>query len=109
MPLLPGVMLPRATLVGIRDDCGPQMSPSIAIDVHAHMLPAETIRLLGKESPRVAPKLSHDNGAAIMEIAGKVVQRPMPPQVYDLDLRLRDMDRHGVTMQLIAATVHTFF
>jgi aminocarboxymuconate-semialdehyde decarboxylase len=85
------------------------MSPSITIDVHAHMLPAETIRLLGKESPRVAPKLIHDNGVAIMEIAGKVVQRPMRPEVYDLDLRLRDMDRHGVGLQLVAATVHTFF
>jgi aminocarboxymuconate-semialdehyde decarboxylase len=85
------------------------MSPSITIDVHAHMLPAETIRLLGKESPRVAPKLVHENGATIMEIAGKVVQRPMPPEIHDLDLRLRDMDRHGVTMQVIAATVHTFF
>jgi aminocarboxymuconate-semialdehyde decarboxylase len=85
------------------------MSSSITIDVHAHMLPEETIRLLGKESPRVAPRLTHDNGVAIMEIAGKVVQRPMPPEIYDLDLRLRDMDRHGVTMQLVAATVHTFF
>ena len=27
------------------------------VDIHAHMLPEETIRLLGKESPRVAPKL----------------------------------------------------
>jgi aminocarboxymuconate-semialdehyde decarboxylase len=85
------------------------MSPAITIDVHAHMLPEETMRLLGKQSPRVAPKLIHENGATIMEIAGKVVQRPMPPEVYDLELRLRDMDRHGVAMQLIAATVHTFF
>ncbi|MFL4985786.1 MAG: amidohydrolase family protein [Xanthobacteraceae bacterium] len=85
------------------------MSSPTSIDIHAHMLPAETIRLLGKESPRVAPKLVHENGATIMEIAGKVVQRPMPPEVYDLDLRLRDMDQHAVTMQLVAATVHTFF
>ena len=27
------------------------------IDIHAHMLPRETIRRLGKESSRVAPKL----------------------------------------------------
>ena len=44
-----------------------------------------------------------------MEIAGKVVQRPMPPECWDLDLRLADMDQHGIDMQAICATVHTFF
>lgn len=85
------------------------MSAPITIDVHAHMLPEETIRLLGRESPRVAPKLIEENGATIMEIAGKVVQRPMPREIFDLDLRLRDMDANGVTMQLVCATVQTFF
>jgi aminocarboxymuconate-semialdehyde decarboxylase len=84
--------------------------PDIAIDIHAHMLPEETIRRLGKESPRVAPKLiQQTDGATIMEIAGKVVQRPMPRECWDLDLRLADMDRHGVDMQAVCATVHTFF
>ncbi len=85
------------------------MSPRITIDVHAHMLPEETIRLLGKESPRVAPKLTEENGAIIMLIDGKVVQRPMPREIFDLDLRLADMDRHDVAMQLVCATVQTFF
>jgi aminocarboxymuconate-semialdehyde decarboxylase len=85
------------------------MTSRITIDVHAHMLPEETIRLLAKESPRVAPKLIEENGATIMQIAGKVVQRPMPREAFDLDLRLADMDKHGVDMQLVCATVHTFF
>jgi aminocarboxymuconate-semialdehyde decarboxylase len=85
------------------------MSPRLTIDVHAHMLTAETIRLLGRESPRVAPKLREVDGVATMEIAGKVVQRPMARQIHDLDLRLTDMDRHAVTMQLVSATVQTFF
>jgi aminocarboxymuconate-semialdehyde decarboxylase len=80
------------------------------IDIHAHMLPEETIRRLGKESPRVAPKLIQQlDGSMIMEIAGKVVQNPMPRECWDLDLRLADMDRHGVDMQAVCATVHTFF
>jgi aminocarboxymuconate-semialdehyde decarboxylase len=45
----------------------------------------------------------------IMEIAGRLVQRPMPRAIFDLDLRLRDMDANGVTMQLVCATVQTFF
>ena len=86
------------------------MTRSPTIDIHAHMLPEETIRRLGKESPRVAPKLiQQPDGSTIMEIAGKVVQRPMPRECWDLDLRLADMDRHGVDMQAVCATVHTFF
>ena len=85
------------------------MTPRLTIDVHAHMLPAETIRLLARESPHVAPELIDDNGATIMRIGGKVVQRPMPREAYDLDLRLRDMDANAVRMQLVCATVHTFF
>jgi len=84
--------------------------PARTIDIHAHMLPQETIRRLGKESPRVASKLiAQGDGSTIMEIAGKVVQRPMPPGCWDLDLRLADMDKHGIEMQAICATVHTFF
>ena len=33
------------------------MERSRTIDIHAHMLPQETIRRLGGESARVAPKL----------------------------------------------------
>jgi len=86
------------------------MSRGVTIDIHAHMLPAETIRRLGQESPRVAPKLvAQDDGSTVMEIAGKVVQRPMPRACWDLDLRLADMDAHGVDMQAVCATVQTFF
>ena len=86
------------------------MNRTSTIDIHAHMLPEATIRLLGKESPRVAPKLlAQADGSTIMEIAGKVVQRPMPRECWDLDLRLADMDRHGIDMQAVCATVHTFF
>jgi hypothetical protein len=88
----------------------PTMERSRTIDIHAHMLPQETIRQLGRESARVAPKLiAQADGSTTMEIAGKVVQRPMPPECWDLDLRLADMDQHGIDMQAICATVHTFF
>src|SRR5262245_10529818 len=86
------------------------MDRTVTIDIHTHMLPEEAMRLLGKESPRVAPKLiEQGDGALIMEIAGKVVQNLMPRQICDLDLRLADMDKYGVAMQAVCATVQTFF
>ncbi len=74
------------------------------------MLPEETIRRLGREAPRLAPKLlARADGSTVMEIAGKVVQQPMPRECWDLDLRLADMDRHRIDRQAVCATVHTFF
>ena len=40
---------------------------------------------------------------------GQVVQNPMPREGWDLDLRLADMDKHGIDRQAICATVHTFY
>jgi aminocarboxymuconate-semialdehyde decarboxylase len=86
------------------------MSRGISIDVHAHMLPQETMRLLGRESPRVAPRLiEQPDGSLDMEIAGKLVQHPMPRQIFDLDLRLAEMEAHGVDVQLVCSAVQTFF
>src|SRR5262245_61789197 len=117
-PNMPRMRLPMLRLRRVVTDYASALSPRhaghsmtsrITIDVHAHILPEETIRLLGGQSSRVAPKLIQENGALIMEIAGKVVQRPMPREIFDLDLRLRDMDQHGVTMQILSTAVHTFF
>jgi aminocarboxymuconate-semialdehyde decarboxylase len=84
--------------------------PSPTIDIHAHILPEETLRRLTKEVPRLAPRLlTQADGSTAMEIAGKVVQHPMPRECCDVDVRLADMDKHGVAMQAICATVHTFF
>jgi aminocarboxymuconate-semialdehyde decarboxylase len=81
-----------------------------SIDVHAHLLPQETIRLLARQSPRVAPMvIARDDGSLDMEIAGRLVQRPLPRQIFDLDLRLGDMDANGVDMQLVCTAVQTFF
>lgn len=81
-----------------------------SIDVHAHILPEETIHALGRESPRVAPHLiRQDGGAYIMEIAGRVVQNPMPPAMWDVGLRLADMDANRVDVQLVCPNVQTFF
>jgi aminocarboxymuconate-semialdehyde decarboxylase len=86
------------------------MTSSPTIDIHAHILPQETIRRLGKEAPRLAPKLvAKGEGATVMEIAGRVVQNPTPRECWDLDLRLADMDKHRVDRQAICATVHTFY
>jgi aminocarboxymuconate-semialdehyde decarboxylase len=47
--------------------------------------------------------------ACRLTIDGAVVQDPFPRELWDTEQRLRDMDTHGVDVQLLAPTVFTFF
>ena len=80
------------------------------IDCHTHILTEEAIRLLAKQSPNVAPKLTNlDARGGTLEIDGKVVQHPIPREIWDLGLRLRDMDANDVDVQVLSPNVFTFF
>jgi aminocarboxymuconate-semialdehyde decarboxylase len=80
------------------------------VDAHSHVLGEETIRLLAQEAPKAAPELK-DVGASggTLEIGGKVVQKPLPREIWDLDMRLRDMDANGVDVQVLSTVVFTFY
>ena len=80
------------------------------VDSHTHILTEEAMRLLAKESPKVTPVLKGlGTPRATLEIDGRVVQDPMPTEIWDLDMRLRDMDANGVDVQVLSPTVFTFF
>jgi len=85
--------------------------PARSIDIHTHILTEEAMSLLARESPRVAPILKEvgADSAAVMEIDGKVMQRPVPRGLWDVDWRLRDMDANDVDVQLLSPTNQTFF
>ena len=86
------------------------MTAPQTIDSHTHILTEEAMRLLAKQSPKVAPLLKGRGTAqATLEIDGKVVQDPMPSEIWDVDLRLRDMDANDVDVQVLSPTVFTFF
>jgi aminocarboxymuconate-semialdehyde decarboxylase len=86
------------------------MSRQRTIDCHTHILGEEAMRRLAKESPKVAPVMTRrDDPACRLEVGGVVVQNPFPRELWDTEQRLRDMDAHGVDMQVLAPTVFTFF
>jgi len=86
------------------------MSRPRTVDCHTHILSEEAMRRLAKESAKVAPIMTarHDP-AGKLTIDGAVVQDPFPPELWDTERRLRDMDAHGVDVQVLAPTVFTFF
>jgi aminocarboxymuconate-semialdehyde decarboxylase len=80
------------------------------IDCHTHILGEEAMRRLGKESARVAPVMDkRGDPACKLIIDGAVAQDPFPREMWDTEQRLRDMDRNGVDIQVLAPTVFTFF
>ena len=78
------------------------------IDVHAHILTEETIRLLQREAAQVAPKLSEvDAEFGTLDVAGHVY-RKFPRGGWDLDRRLRDMAAAEVDVQVLSVCPQTF-
>ena len=78
------------------------------IDVHAHILSEETIRLLQREAPKVAPKLSEtDDQFGTLDVAGSVY-RHFPRGGWDLERRLADMAAAKVDVQVLSVTPQTF-
>jgi aminocarboxymuconate-semialdehyde decarboxylase len=78
------------------------------IDTHAHILSEETMRLIGKEAPKVNPNLKPiDKEFAVIEVAG-VAYKPFPRGAWDMEKRLADMDSSEVDIQVISITPQTF-
>jgi aminocarboxymuconate-semialdehyde decarboxylase len=81
---------------------------SQTIDVHAHILSEETIRLLQREAPKLAPKLSEvDEQFGTLDVAGSVY-RHFPRGGWDLERRLQDMAASKVDVQVLSVTPQTF-
>ena len=81
---------------------------SQTIDVHAHILTEETIRLLQSEAPQVAPKLTDiDDQFGTLDVAGSVY-RHFPRGGWDLDRRLQDMAASKVDVQVLSVCPQTF-
>src|ERR1700736_4396997 len=82
--------------------------PANTIDIHAHILSEETIRLLQSEAPKVAPKLSQtDEQFGTLDVAGNVY-RSFPRGGWDLERRLRDMAASKVDVQVLSVCPQTF-
>jgi aminocarboxymuconate-semialdehyde decarboxylase len=78
------------------------------IDSHTHILTEETIALIGKEAPRVAPKLTPiDGDFAVLEVAG-TPYRPFPRGGWELERRFADMDAAEVDVHVLSATPQTY-
>jgi len=84
------------------------MSAPRTLDIHTHVLTEETIDLISKEAPKVAPRMTAiDADSFVLEIAG-TAYRPFPRGGFDLERRFADMDAAEVDVQVLSATPQSY-
>lgn len=78
------------------------------IDTHTHVLADDTIKILQKEIPPLALRLTPaDDDNSVLEVAG-VAYQPFPRGGHDIKRRLADMDAAQVDMHVLSATPQTW-
>ena len=84
------------------------MPNPLAIDAHAHICTEETMKLLNKETPKVASALKEIAKDVYEWTVAGVPYRPLPLGGFDIEQRLKDMKASDVDMQVLSNTPQTF-
>ncbi|MEO6165840.1 MAG: amidohydrolase family protein [Candidatus Binatia bacterium] len=80
------------------------------IDIHAHFVPADSLKIASEIGKRHGMKLDkNERGREIVTRAGKPYLTQPKAEFSDLDLRLSIMDSQGVDMQAISPASTYFF
>src|ERR1700752_1592759 len=91
--------------------CGEHMTRTAmprTIDIHTHVLADATIKLLQKDIPQLALKLTPlDADNAALEVAG-VRYTPFPRGGHDIARRFADMDAAEVDMHVLSVAPQTW-
>jgi aminocarboxymuconate-semialdehyde decarboxylase len=72
------------------------------IDAHAHLISAEALETMRHELPAHAPAFEDRPAGRFLVYPNGRVSGPLPPGMFDLDVRLDDMDRTGVSVQVLS-------
>ncbi len=74
------------------------------VDVHAHFFPESYLRLVEREGPAEGARLDRSNPKGVSIVVDGVPTPVLGPAYWDLDRRVRDMDRQGVEIQALSLT-----
>lgn len=78
-------------------------------DLHAHIMTVDAVDEMRAAFPDHAPRLVERDAGTFLEYANAAPMGPLAPGMFDLDLRIRDMNRQRVDVQLISAPPSNFF
>lgn len=74
----------------------------MTVDIHAHAVPNDLIRSLASEVPELAPQVEKTGDGWTFVYPDGRRSGPMPAGMFDLDERVADMDRAGVSVQALS-------
>lgn len=78
-------------------------------DLHAHAMSVEALESMAAEYPDYAPRLVERGADQFLEFPGRAAMGPLHPGMFDVDVRLADMDRQRVDVQLLSVPPSNFF
>jgi aminocarboxymuconate-semialdehyde decarboxylase len=79
------------------------------IDLHAHAIVPQALSEMHAAHPDHGPVLIEDEGQSYLSYAGRERLGPLPKAIFDPALRLTDMDRQRVDLQIIAIPPPNFY
>ena len=74
---------------------------TVAIDIHAHFVPEEYLRLIEAEGEPYGVRLRPGPNGPLIAV-GQVAIGPITPHYHDLDLRLKAMDAQSITVHALS-------
>lgn len=81
------------------------MTPPLGIDIHAHFFPEAYLRLIEKEGASAGARIDRGNPAGLTVVVAGFATPPLTPAYWDIDARLKAMNRTGVGVQALSLTV----
>lgn len=78
-------------------------------DLHAHAMSVDALDTMAGEHPDHAPRLVERGGDRFLKFPGRAAMGPLHLGMFDVDVRLADMDRQRVDVQLLSVPPSNFF
>lgn len=72
------------------------------IDVHAHAIVREALAEMATAHPRFGPSVVEEEGGVFLSYPGRSNLGPLPEAIFDPGVRVEDMDRMRVDVQIVA-------
>jgi aminocarboxymuconate-semialdehyde decarboxylase len=78
------------------------------IDVHAHAVVPDALEEMSASHPEFGPVLVEADGSRFLEYPGRANLGPLPEAIFEPELRLADMERMRVDLQVVAVPPPNF-
>lgn len=78
-------------------------------DIHAHAIVPESLHDMAAAHPDHGPVLMEDAGLTYLSYPGRARLGPLPRGIFDPAVRIQDMDRQRVDVQVIAVAPPNYF